>query len=183
MGPSPRVRGAAGPPPAHGSVAAARVQRRGELELRRQAALADTSAAFLRASDALARTVEQLPGVVPEERPVQLAAHGMAVETALGPLELLAPPELLRHAKALREYCRTLEKVAVDRAVLRSAMRALEDGWCPHNAENCDNDHHGAPFVAWQFLMEWPDREDGERWADRGLLEYCLQESQCMAES
>ncbi|MFC9595699.1 hypothetical protein ACFTUC_38610 [Streptomyces sp. NPDC056944] len=167
---------------AHGSVAAARVQTRGELELRQRAALADTSAAFLRASDALARTVERLPGVVPEERSAQLAARGMAVETALGPLELLAPPELLRHAKALREYCRTLENLALDRAVLRSAVQALEAGWCQFNAETCDHDHHSAAFVAWQFLMEWPGREDEERWADRGLLEYCLQESQCMSE-
>ncbi|MGW7473827.1 hypothetical protein ACWGIT_19805 [Streptomyces cyaneofuscatus] len=168
---------------AHGSVAAARVQTRGELELRQQAALADASAAFLQASDALARTVEQLPDVVPEERSVQLAAHGMAVETALGPLELLAQPKLLRHAEALRKYCRTLEGLALDRAVLRSAVRALEAGWCPLNAEICDNDHHSAAFVAWQFLMEWPDREDEERWTDRGLLEYCLQESHCMTES
>ncbi|MFF5638728.1 hypothetical protein [Streptomyces sp. NPDC012825] len=167
---------------AHGSVAAARVQTPGELALRQQAALADASAAFLRACDALARTVEQLPGVVLEERPVQLAAHGMAVETTLGPLELLAQPELQRHAKALRGYCRTLEDLALDRAVLRSAVRALENGWCPLNAEICDNDHHGAAFVAWQFLLEWPDREDEERWTDRGLLEYCLQESQCMTE-
>ncbi|MEU3693196.1 hypothetical protein [Streptomyces narbonensis] len=168
---------------AHGSVTAARVQTRGGIELRQQAALADTSAAFLQASDALARTVEQLPSLAPEERPAQLAAHGMAVETTLGPLELLAPPELLRHAKALREYCRTLEKLALDRAVLRSAVQALEAGWCPLNAEICDNDHHGAAFVAWQLLVEWRDREDEERWADRGLLEYCLQESQCMTES
>ncbi|MFB7609875.1 hypothetical protein [Streptomyces gardneri] len=168
---------------AHGSVTAARVQTRGELELRQRAALADTSAAFLRASDALARTVEQLPGVVPEERHAQLAAHGMAVETALGPLELLAPPELLCHARALREYCRTLESLALDRAVLRSAVQALEAGWCPLNAEICDNDHHSAAFVAWQLLVEWRDREDEERWADRGLLEYCLEESQCMTES
>ncbi|MFF2308183.1 hypothetical protein ACFVVP_37475 [Streptomyces sp. NPDC058128] len=167
---------------AHGSVTAARVQTRGELELRQQAALADTSAAFLRASDALARTVEQLPGLALEERHAQLASRGMAVETALGPLELLAPPGLLRHAKALREYCRTLEKLALDRAVLRSAVQALEDGWCPLNAETCDHDHHSAAFVAWQFLLEWPGWEDEERWRDRGLLEYCLQESQCMSE-
>ncbi|MFC9398745.1 hypothetical protein ACFTWS_37270 [Streptomyces sp. NPDC057027] len=167
---------------AHGSVAAARVQTRGELELRQQAALADTSAAFLRASDALARTVEQLPGVVPEERSAQLAAHSMAVETTFGPLELLAPPELLRHAKALRAYCRALENLALDRAVLRSAVQALKDGWCPFNAETCDHDHRSAAFVAWQFLMEWSEREDEERWTDRGLLEYCLQESQRMTE-
>ncbi|MFJ6865269.1 hypothetical protein ACIQRS_13965 [Streptomyces termitum] len=167
---------------AHGSVAAARVQTRGELKLRQQTALADTSAAFLRACDALARTVEQLPGLALEERHAQLTPHGMAVETTLGSLELLAPPELLRHAKALREYCRTLEKLALDRAVLRSAVRALEGGWCPFNAETCDHDHHGAAFVAWEFLLEWPEREDEERWRDRGLLEYCLQESRCMAE-
>ncbi|MEU0402498.1 hypothetical protein ABZ318_20100 [Streptomyces sp. NPDC006197] len=167
----------------NGSIAAARVQTRGELELRRQAALAETSAAFLRASDALARTVQQLPDLAPEERQDRIATHGMAVETALGPLELLGPPELLRHAKALRDFCRTLENLALDRAVLRSAIRALESGWCPFNAEICDNDHHGAAFVAWEFLLEWPGREDEERWRDRGLLEYCLHESQCMTES
>ncbi|MFB6628230.1 hypothetical protein ACFCWD_38585 [Streptomyces sp. NPDC056374] len=168
---------------AHGSVAAARVQTRGELELRRHAALADASAAFLRSCDALACTVEQLPDVALEERRAQLAAHGMAAETTLGPLELLGAPELLRHAKALRGYCRTLEKLALDRAVLRSAVQTLEAGWCQFNAETCDHDHHGAAFVAWQFLMEWPGREDEERWRDRGLLEYCLQESQRMTES
>jgi hypothetical protein len=104
------------------------------------------------------------------------------VETAFGPLELLAPTELLPHAKALRKYCQTLERIALDRAVLRSAVRALESGWCPLNAETCNHEHHVAAFVAWEFLLEWPGREDEERWRDRDLLEYLLQDSRCMAE-
>ncbi|WP_405419115.1 hypothetical protein [Streptomyces erythrochromogenes] len=168
---------------ADGSITAARVQTHGGLQLRQQAALGDTSAVFLRAADALARTVQQLPCLAPEERDTQLAAHGMTVETAFGPLELLAPTELLCHAKALQEYCRTLENLALDRAVLRSAVSALEAGWCPFNAEACDHDHHGAAFVAWEFLMKWNGLEDEERWEERGLLEFCLQESRRMDES
>ncbi len=172
----------AGVSQANASVTAARVQTRSELELRQQTALADASAAFLRAADALARTVQHLPGVEPEERHAQLAAHDMAVATALGPLELLAPPGLLHHSKALLKYCQTLEKLALDRAVLRSAVQALESGWCHLNPEACDHDHHSSAFVAWQFLVDWASLEDDERWRDRDLLEFCLQESQCMAE-
>ena len=106
----------------------------------------------------------------------------MAVKTALSPLELMAPPDLLRHAKALLKYCQTLEKLALDRTVLRTAVEALESGWCPLDPETCDHDHHSSAFVAWQFLVDWSGREDEERWRDRDLLEFCLQDSRCMAE-
>ncbi|MFD7324732.1 hypothetical protein ACFV9D_27185 [Streptomyces sp. NPDC059875] len=166
---------------ADASLAAAHVQTRSEHELLQQTALTDTSSVFLRAADALARTVRHLPSVDHDERSAQLDAHGMAVETAFGPLELLAPPDLLRAAKALLEYCRTLERLALDRAVLRSALEALESGWGPFNAETSDHDCHGAAFVAWDLLMGWSSKDDEERWKDRDLLEFCLQESQCFS--
>ncbi|MFH9479519.1 hypothetical protein ACH4L7_37675 [Streptomyces anulatus] len=49
---------------AHGSVAAARVQTRGELELRQQAALADASAAFLQAPDLQGSAAPELGDLV-----------------------------------------------------------------------------------------------------------------------
>ncbi|MFI1018160.1 hypothetical protein [Streptomyces sp. NPDC020965] len=162
------------------SITAARVQTHGGHQLRHHAVLAGTVSAFLCAADALARSVRHLPGVAHDQRSAQLAVHGMAVQTAFGPLELSAPPDLLPHAKALLEYCGTLEELALDRAVLRSAVETLESGWCPLNAEICDDQSHQAAFLAWGLLCDWPGKEEEGRWSDRDFLKSCLQDSDCM---
>ncbi|MEV6209595.1 hypothetical protein [Kitasatospora sp. NPDC051914] len=167
---------------ARAAITTARVQHQSEHEARQQTALADASSAFLRAADALAATVQRLPDVDHNQRDTQLASTGMTVETTFGPLELLAPPNLLPCAKALLDYCRSLEKLALDRAVLRSAVKALESGWCYLDAESCDHPHHSSAYLAWEFLVDWNGKEEEERWRDRDLLEFCLQDSRCLSD-
>ncbi|MGW3563340.1 hypothetical protein ACWDSL_05470 [Streptomyces sp. NPDC000941] len=162
---------------ADASVAAVWVQGRNEHERGQHSALGDASAELLRATDALVRTVKRLPNLGHGEREASLAEHAMLVERAYVPLELLAPPDLLSLAKDLRSYCRLLERLALDRAVLRSTINALEAGWCQGNPETCDDHHHNAAYVAWQLLVDWDSKDDEERWRDRDLLEFCLRDT------
>ncbi|MFD8749598.1 hypothetical protein ACFV0O_01225 [Kitasatospora sp. NPDC059577] len=172
----------AGHSQASAALAAVHVQKQNEQELRQQTALADASSGFLRASDELVATVQRLSEVDHDRRSAQLADHGTAVESAFGPLELLASPDLISRATGLLQHCRRLEKLALDRAVLRSAVAAMEDGWCDSDAEDCDHPEHGSAWVAWCFLVEWPDMEAEKRREERGLLEFCLLESGRMSE-
>ncbi|WP_030835926.1 hypothetical protein [Streptomyces sp. NRRL S-475] len=73
-----------------------------------------------------------------------------------------------------------LEKLAVRRAVLRSAVSALEDHWCPRDAEICEDPHHGSAFVAWDLLARWGSLEDEDRWAQLDFLQFVLQESHAL---
>ncbi|MFB7475194.1 hypothetical protein [Kitasatospora sp. NPDC056184] len=163
---------------ASAATAASDLRARNEQEIRQRRALEEASFGFLRAADAFAATVQRLPGVDPDQRGAQLAEHGTAVESAIGPLELLAPPELVAPARQLLDHCRTLEKLALDRAVLRPALKALEDGWCDEDAEDCDHDRHGAAWVAWCLLAEWSAKNSEARREERDLLEYCLEASE-----
>lgn len=67
-----------------------------------------------------------------------------------------------------------------ERAVLRSAIRALEDAWCPRNAEWCEDPHHNSAHVAWELLAQWGRLEQEERWEKLDLLEFTLRESRAM---
>ncbi|MGW0885175.1 hypothetical protein [Streptomyces sp. NPDC002671] len=167
---------------ADASVVAARVQGLGESDLWQQAALADASAAFLRSADAFIRIVRMLPELDHDQRASRLDKHGADVETAFSSLDLLASPDLRRSAEEVLSYCKSLERRALDRAVLRSAIKALEDGWCYGNPELCNHPHHDSAWVAWELLVDWPRKEEETREEDRGLLEYCLEESPCFSE-
>ncbi|MFJ8477150.1 hypothetical protein [Kitasatospora sp. NPDC094011] len=168
---------------ARAAVEAARLQRLGEDESRRRDALTDASAAFLRAADALAATVRGLPEAAHERRRTRLADRALAVETGYGPLELLAPPILRSRAHALLGHCQELARVAVDRAVLRSAVAALENGWCLHpDAEFCEHPQHTSAAVARDLLVDWSGKDAEQRWQERDLLAFCLRESRCLSE-
>ncbi|GAA0418324.1 hypothetical protein [Streptomyces luteireticuli] len=159
------------------SLAAVQVQAQNQREQRRRAQLGDVAAEFLRATDSMIRTVKQLPDVEQQQRKLRLLEYATAVEDAYAPLELMAPPDLLSAAEHLRERCQYLEKVAVDRAVLRFAIAALERRWCPRDAETCEDDRHNAAHLAWDFLVGWANKEEEERWNDRDLLDFCLRDS------
>jgi hypothetical protein len=165
----------AGRDQAEASVAAVRVQGRTEHERRQHSTIGDASAELLRATDALIRTVKRLPSLDHGEREDLLAEDAKSVERAYVPLELIALPDLLSTAKDLFSYCRHLERLALDRAVLRSTIAALEAGWCP-DAETCDRSHHNAAFVAWDLLVSWASMDDEEKQRGRDLLEFCLRE-------
>ncbi len=167
---------------ADASVVAAQVQGLREFESWQQATLADASAGFLRSADAFVRTVRMLPEFDNDQRASRLDIHGVEVETAFSSLDLLAPPDLRRSAEEVLSYCKSLERKALDRAVLRSAIKALEDGWCYGNPETCNHPHHGSAWVAWELLMDWPRKDEEAREEDRGLLEYCLEDSCCFSE-
>jgi hypothetical protein len=167
---------------ADASVVAAQVQGLNETGLWQQTALADASASFLRSADAFVRTVRMLPELDHDQRASRLDERGSEVEAAFSSLDLLAPPDLRRSAKEVLSYCRSLERKALDRAVLRSAVKALENGWCPGNPEICTHPQHDAAWVAWELLMSWSRKEEETRAEDRDLLEYCLDESRCFSE-
>ncbi|MGP4112254.1 hypothetical protein ACTWP5_15235 [Streptomyces sp. 4N509B] len=98
-------------------------------------------------------------------------------------VELLGSGDTVSLARRLRARCSQLERCALRRAVLRSALASLEKGWCPGNAEHCDHPAHDAAWVAWDHLTRWDaieeEREHEERGAyeERELLEFCLRES------
>lgn len=159
------------------SLKAAHSQGQAEVEQWARAELAAVCTELLRSAALLARTVKQLPTVPPERRHEVLAPYAEAVEAAYAPFDVLAPAPLQEAAARLRGYCTYLEKLAADRAVLRSAIDALDEGMCHGDVENCTDDRHGSSFVAWELLVGWAAKEDEQRWEDRGLLEFCLRES------
>ncbi|MGH4032108.1 hypothetical protein ACQB60_24605 [Actinomycetota bacterium Odt1-20B] len=145
---------------------------------------------FLRATDALTETVKRLPTLAYELRGPLLQESSAAVVGAHAPLELIAPADLLPPAGQLRDQCRYLERVALDRAVLRCAISALEgdgaSGWCcscPTEEEPCDDEQHGAAWVAWELLTRWAGKEAEERRNDRDLLDFCLRESGTLSDA
>lgn len=71
-------------------------------------------------------------------------------------------------------------KLALRRAVLRSAVSALEANWSPRDAELCEDPHHGSAFVAWELLARWGSLEDDERWEQLDFLQFVLQESRAL---
>ncbi|MFE2145460.1 hypothetical protein ACFXA3_27615 [Streptomyces sp. NPDC059456] len=181
---------AAGRHQADASLEVAHVQGRADGLTWHRTRIDSAAAEFLRASDALIRTVKQLPGLAHEERHPLLFEHANAVGEAYPALELVAPADLLSSARALRLQCLRLERLAPDRAVLRAALAALEAEWCPGSAEVercpgnpewCEDSAHNAAFVAWEFLTDWASKDEEDRWRDRDLLDHCLRESMTMS--
>ncbi|MGW7269405.1 hypothetical protein ACWGH5_02730 [Streptomyces sp. NPDC054864] len=168
---------------ADASMSVVRAQSSSEHSRRLHSSLGDASVEFLRASAALIRTVERLPSIEHDQRESLVASDALSLGAAYAPLELLAPPDLLAPAKRLLAQCRSLERLAGDRAVLRSAISALEAGWCPGDPDTCGDDHHGSAFVAWELLCQWADKDDEERWSDRDFLGYCLRTSATLSEA
>jgi hypothetical protein len=74
------------------------------------------------------------------------------------------------------------ERCALDRAVLRATIGALEAGWCPGDPEDCTDDRHSAAYVAWELLVEWARKDEEGRRHDRDLLDYCLRGSATLTE-
>ncbi|MFI1170143.1 hypothetical protein [Streptomyces melanogenes] len=134
------------------SLEATRSQGRGEIEQWARAELTSACTELLRTAALLTRTVKQLPNVPHEQRHALLAPHAEAVEAAYAPFDVLAPAALREGASRLRDYCMYLERLAMNRAVLRSAVEALHEGMCHGDVENCTNDRHGSSFVAWELL-------------------------------
>ncbi|MGG7569377.1 hypothetical protein [Streptomyces sirii] len=182
----------AGRAQAAASLTAVRVQDRAENARWHRAQLGDAAAEFLRATDAFARTVKRLPDVEHELRRPLVWELAKAVEDAYAPLELITPTDLLSPAQQLRAGCRHLQRVALDRAVLRSAINALETGWCPGSAEtgwrsgdveDCTHEGHNAAWVAWDLLASWAGKEHEERRNDRDLLDFCLRDSGTLSDT
>ncbi|MGA4843634.1 hypothetical protein [Streptomyces sp. G45] len=160
------------------------LQGEGERERWHRAQLHDAATVFLRAVDAFVRTVRALPGVAHDRRQALLDEHARAVDDAFAAVELTAPARLLPLAEQVRARCRALERRALDRAVLRCALAALEEGWCQgdDSPETCTDERHGSAWVAWDLLSTWADRTDEERRADRDLLDFCLRDSGALSD-
>ncbi|WP_158706287.1 MULTISPECIES: hypothetical protein [Streptomyces] len=79
-----------------------------------------------------------------------------------------------------------MERYAVRRAVVRSALNALERRWCPGNAERCEercgvSDAHNCAWLAHVMLEGWGNRDDDDRPEDLDHLEYLIRESGVLA--
>lgn len=135
---------------------------------------------FLRAADLLVRTVRELPAVPQESRKVLLDQKVTGVVEAQAGVAVLGPPAITARARDVLEQSLELEKLALRRAVLRSAVSALEAHWCPRDAEVCEDPHHGSAFVAWELLAKWGSLEDDERWVELDFLQFTLQESRAL---
>ncbi|MFF4850273.1 hypothetical protein [Streptomyces sp. NPDC001194] len=162
------------------TVAAAQFQdrsgRKQSLEDARHSAYAE----FLRAADVLGRLVTELPEVPGVARRELLDQKATAVVQARAGVAVLGPPAVLSQAERVAKQCVQLEKLALRRAVLRSAMTSLEESWCPRNAEWCQDPHHISAYVAWELLSEWGRLEDEVRWEKLDLLEATLRESNAL---
>ncbi|MFF0160192.1 hypothetical protein ACFYRY_22055 [Streptomyces sp. NPDC005263] len=135
---------------------------------------------FLRAADLLVRTGRELPAIPHESRKVLLDQKVTGVVEAQAGVAVLGPPAITARARDVLEQSLGLEKLALPRAVLRSAVSALEAHWCPRNAESCEDPHHGSAFVALQLLVEWGGLDDDERWEQLDFLQFTLQESRSL---
>jgi hypothetical protein len=123
-----------------------------------------------------------LAGVDPDSRAEVLRLRSDALTEACSVLNVLGPDRVVRHAEAIRERCSRMERYALKRAVVRSALLALEEGWCPGNAEHCRSDAHSCAWLAYELLEGWGDREEDERPDDLDFLEYLISESGALRE-
>ncbi|MEU6917114.1 hypothetical protein [Streptomyces olindensis] len=155
----------------------ARAQRVAERELRLEAQRSEAWTAFLCAADAFVGAVWTLADVAPERRAEELRVRSEALTTACSALRVPGPDRVVRHAEAMRECCARMERYAVQRAVVRSALQALLAKWCPGNAEHCESDAHSCAFLAHDMIEGWGDREDDERPDDLDHLQFLIKES------
>ncbi|WP_405651934.1 hypothetical protein [Streptomyces sp. RK9] len=153
-----------------------------ERELRLEAQRCEAWTVFLRASDAFADVVWRLGEIEARSRAEVLRSRSEALTEACAGLRVLGPECVVRHAEAVRERCARMERYAARRAVVRSALRALERRWCPGNAEWCEDDAHGCAFVAHDMLERWGDRDGDERPDDLDFLEYLIRGSGVLAD-
>ncbi|MFF1505371.1 hypothetical protein ACFVZR_37380 [Streptomyces sp. NPDC058316] len=164
------------------AISAVQTQSLLQRDQQRHIALDSACMEFLSVYDTLVGVVKRLPNLDHDEREWLVAKHAIPVETRYASLELLAPPDVLTAAEFLLSQCRLLERCALDRAVLRATISALEAGWCPGDPEDCTDDRHSAAYVAWDFLVEWARKDEEERRHDRDLLDYCLHSSATLTE-
>ncbi|WJV44631.1 hypothetical protein [Streptomyces flavofungini] len=153
-----------------------------ERQLRLEAQRCEAWTVFLRASDAFTDVVWRLGEIDARSREEVLRSRSEALTEACSGLRVLGPECVVRHAEAVRERCARMERYAARRAVVRSALRALERRWCPGNAEWCEDEAHGCAFVAHDVLEKWADRDEGDRPDDLGFLEYLIRESGVLAD-
>ncbi|ANB08558.1 hypothetical protein SAM40697_4600 [Streptomyces ambofaciens] len=162
------------------AVAAAQLQERAVREQSLESARRSAYAGFLSAVDLFVRIVTELPDIPRASRRELLDQKATAVVQARAGVAVLGPAPVFGQAEKVAKQCARLEKLALRRAVLRSAISALESAWCPRNAEWCQDPHHNSAHVAWELLCEWGRLEDEERWEKLDLLEFTLQESQAL---
>lgn len=148
-----------------------------ERELRLEAQRCEAWTVFLRASDAFADAVWRLGEVAPPSRAQELRARSEELTLACSGLRVLGPDGVVEHAEAVRERCSSMERYAVRRAVVRSALRALRKRWCPGNAEHCEDDAHICAWLAFDMLEGWGNRDEDDRLEDLDFLEYLIRES------
>lgn len=171
---------AAGADQSQATVAAAQLQERAAREESLESARRSAYSAFLSAVDVFVRTVTALPDIPIASRRELLDEKATAVVQARANVAVLGPLPVLRQLEKVAKQCTELEKLALRRAVLRSALNALEDAWCPRNAEWCQDPHHNSAHAAWNLLCEWGRLEDEERWEKLDFLEFLLQDSHAM---
>ncbi|MCY0931776.1 hypothetical protein OTB20_37465 [Streptomyces sp. H27-H1] len=172
--------GVAGLGQSEAAVQAARLQGRAGREHALESDRRVACTEFLRAADLLVRTVRELPASPREVRKEALDRRVTAVIEARAGIAVLGLADVSSRAQDVLEQCLRLERLALRRAVLRSAIGALERHWCPRNPEVCEDPHHRAAFVAWDLLGGWGRLEDEDRWEELDFLEWVLKESHAL---
>ncbi|MFC9909602.1 hypothetical protein [Streptomyces sp. NPDC059862] len=158
-------------------------QRAVERELRLEVQRSEAWTALLRAADGFVDVVWTLGDVAAECRVEVLRAGSEALTEACSGLRMLGPDRVVRHAEGMRERCSHMERYAVRRAVVCSALPALEEGWCPGNAEYCRSDAHVCAWLAYELLEGWGDREEDQRPDDLDFLKYLIREAGALNDS
>ncbi|MFE1828770.1 hypothetical protein [Streptomyces yangpuensis] len=158
-----------------------------ERKLRLEAQRCEAWTAFLGAADAFVDAMWRLGDVDPGFRAQELRSKRQLLVEACSGLRVLGPDAVVRHAERVVERCTRMERYAVGRAVVQSALNALERQWCPGNAERCeercgDSDAHSCAWVAHVMLEGWGDRDEDDRPDDLDHLEYLIRESGVLAD-
>ncbi|MGW5733545.1 MULTISPECIES: hypothetical protein [Streptomyces] len=148
-----------------------------ERELRLEVQRGEAWMMLLRTADAFVDAVWALGDIAPECRVEELRARSEALTQACSGLRVLGPERVVRHAEAMRERCSRMERYAVRRAVVRSALLELWEGCCPGNAEYCQAEAHSCAWLAYELLEGWGEREEDGRPNDLDFLEYLIRES------
>jgi hypothetical protein len=141
------------------------------------------------ASHAFLHTLRRLPSVDVGTRGAVLDDAFAVVRSAYDAVRFWASPTVAASGARLFLCAEQMERRAMSRAVVRSALSALEQHWCPGldgdcdgNAEVCNTPRHWVTFRACELLEEWGDRDEWQRFDVRGELEYMLSESGALDE-
>ncbi|MFI7382339.1 hypothetical protein [Streptomyces sp. NPDC049813] len=138
---------------------------------------------------AFAEVVRKLPSLEAGARASALDEAFGAVRTASDSVRFWCSPGTAAAGEELFRCAVRTERQALRRAVMRSALSALEEHWCPGldgdcdgNAETCTVSRHWCAFRSCELLESWGEMDDWARFDVRAELEEILSEVRALSD-